>query len=152
MSLNQFRNREEKARFEREEAAELEQRLAPIKAATAANLKKVDALQRLFWSQPLKHLATRISDNYFEADLGVTFPSTDEPQGGTRGRVEFDEFVRVVLPKSGWSVSESGSQPCVQEMGEVMRVLELIRTICAIISASGGAHRSAIHNLLARPH
>ena len=79
-------------------------------SAERSRLKRADAMTRAYWIQSLAHLAECIGSNIFEADFGATYPSTDEQQGGARGRAEFEEFVNVTLPKRGFLLSSSGSQ------------------------------------------
>jgi len=108
--MNNFRLKEEKARFAREEAAELERKLAPAKAELAATLQRADKMTKAYWIQSLSHLAGLIASGSFEPDHGVTYPSTDEQQSGSRGRDQFQEFVTVTLPRRGFVLSEAGSQ------------------------------------------
>jgi hypothetical protein len=109
MSLNPRRVAEEKARFEAGERQELEAKLAPIMTQLSATLKKADAMTRLYWSQPLAHLAQHINSGQFEQDHGGTFPTTSEPQNGTRGRDQYQDFV-MNLPKTGFILSDAGAQ------------------------------------------
>ncbi len=108
--MNNFRLKEERARFEAGERQELEARLAPAKKELAASLQRADKMTRMFWSQPLKHLGGLISQGSFEPDPAVTFPTTDEPQSGSRGRAECAEFIHGTLPRRGFILAGSGQQ------------------------------------------
>lgn len=107
--MNRFRLREEQARFQREEALDLERKLAPVKAELAQTLKRADRMTASYWSQPLAHLASLIHSEMFEPDRGVTYPSTTEIQDGERGRAEYTDFI-ANLPRSGFVLSDAGAQ------------------------------------------
>jgi hypothetical protein len=108
--MNKFRLKEEQKRFLEGERQELEARLAPIKAEVTAQLKKAESATRLYWSQPLRVLASFTNRGDFQPDLGCVFPSTDEQQGGSRGRAEFEKFVNQTLSQTGLLLSPAGSQ------------------------------------------
>jgi hypothetical protein len=108
--MNRFRLKEEQKRFLEGEQQELEARLTPIKAEVTAELKKAEVATRLYWSQPLRVLASFTQREDFQPDLGCVFPSTSEQQGGSRGRAEFEKFVNQTLSQTGFVLSPAGSQ------------------------------------------
>jgi hypothetical protein len=108
--LSNYRLKEMRERRDRDEAADQERKLAPAKAALSQNLKRADALTRLYFSQDLRHLAQGIESETFTADLGgASYPRTMEVQTGMRGRAEYEAFC-ANLPRSGFLLSSAGAQ------------------------------------------
>jgi hypothetical protein len=109
MTISGYRIREAKARFEADEKAALEAKLAPAKQELAKTLSRSDKFLKLDFIQPLAKIAQLIQDGVAAVDLATNYPTTTEPQSGNSGKEEFYQFVYEILPRRGFTLSENGS-------------------------------------------
>lgn len=107
--MNNFRLFEEKQRFAREEAAELERKLAPIKAQTAAALAEHERAAAKYWSQSVSSLALALQTNEPVAYLGVAFSTTPTPQL-EQGSETFTEACKAIQSRTGYILGPVGRQ------------------------------------------
>src|SRR5579859_183068 len=108
MTVSGYRLREQREKFEREEAAELEAKLAPAKIELANALAEHERVAAKFWSQPVAALARALQRNEPMAYEGATFTTTPTPQP-EQGQDAFIEAYESIQ-RSGHVLNSVGRQ------------------------------------------
>ena|SRR5579859_2792459 len=108
MTVSGYRLREQREKFEREEAAELEAKLAPAKIELANALAEHERVAAKFWSQPVAALARALQRNEPMAYEGATFTTTPTPQPEQGQDAFIEAYERI--QRSGHVLNSVGRQ------------------------------------------
>jgi hypothetical protein len=92
----------DRQRFDLEEQQEQEQRLAPLKANISATVARFNKSMREYWSGDLRRIAEDCNSGTFFVDEFADIPLGTSPQSGSRGKAEYETFIKETLLSLGY--------------------------------------------------